>query len=62
MNQIDHITAILIAYLGEHEREIAQDVDGYGVLYPVFCAMFEKKPRGNPNVKPLTQAIEQEIH
>ena len=62
MSSIVDITDVLLAYLSDHEREIAQDVDDYGRLSPVFEAMFGHKPRGNPKVKAVALAVEREVH
>ena len=53
------VTNDIIAYLSEHELDIAQEVGDYGDLSRVFLAFFGRKPRGNPHVTPIAYAIKQ---
>ena len=58
----DIVADALILYVTRHETDIAQKVNDYGELLPVFVALIGRKPRGNPHVRPITHAVSQVLN
>ena len=59
---LDAATDSLIQYLSNHETDIAHGINDFADLQPIFVAMFQRHPRGNPKVLPIVKAVEKAIH